>query len=303
MTQRTPSRHPRFHLPLAAAAIALASGATAAEVKPFDYQQVGATLSYSIDISGQAHSNSDSGNVWSKNAVNRHLQGTLHLAGQRTQMAKLENAQEQIARTARARQALAPDLPTIERIAEECGDDEACASARMMKLVGGMSAEKRAAVASASKGPAPKFSQHQRADWMLDGKTACSIQATSHASSSYRTAVVGEGISGEFATGSEERHGQGSSDCRHDPIPEGSAQWDGDTKLLDLKLPGLALVEQWKRDDGKSGSEMIEIPDVEFEQLHWSGKGPQSGQQVRHVTAAGVPATMTVRWTFTPDRS
>jgi hypothetical protein len=304
MTHSTLSRPSRFR-PLAAAlaaALALTGAATAAEVKPFDYQQVGATLSYSIDISGQSHQSNARGSVWSKNAVSRHLQGTLHLAGQQTQMAHLDNAQEQIARMAPAREALAADMPTIERIADECGDDEACMKTRMMKLVNGMSADTRAKLVSVTKGPAPKFSQHQRADWILDGKIACSIQATSQASSSYRAAAVGEGIT-EYVTGSEERHGQGHSDCRHDPIPEGSARWDGDTKLLDLKLPGLALVEQWKRGDGKSGSEKIEIPDLEFEQLHWSGKGPQSGQQVRHVTAGGVPATMTVRWTFTPNRS
>jgi hypothetical protein len=305
MTQRLPSFRPRLHRPLAAALVAagiLAAGSAGASDSPFDYQQVGATLAYSIEISGQAHSSSDRGSVWSKNQLSRHLQGTLHLAGQQTQMARLENAQEQIARTAPARQALAADMPTIQRIADECGDDDACLSARMMKLMGGMSADKRAAVVSATKGPAATFSQHRRADWAVDGKTACSIQATSRASSSYRAAAGGEGISG-YVTGSEERQGQGHSDCRHDPIPRGRAHWNGDTGLLDLELPGLALVEQWKRGDGKRGTEKIEIPDVELEQLHWSGTGPQSGQQVRHVTAAGVPATMTIRWTFTPNRS
>lgn len=313
MTRHTPLLHclPSIHAarPLAiaalAAAVCLAAGPVAAYVSPFDYQKVGATLTYSIEIIGQAHTSNTSGSQWSKADVTRHLEGTLHLAGQRSDMATLDNAQEQITRTARARQAMGVDVPAMQRMAEECGDDDACMSARMMALVNGMSSAKRAALVSATKGPAAKFSQHRRGDWMLDGKTACSIHATSRGASSYRSLDQGEGYA-EYVTGSEERHGQGHSDCRHDPYPRASAQWNGDTNLLDLTLPGLNLDERWKSADGKSGTRKIAIPDVDLEHLHWSGKGPQSGQQVRHISVAAgdasVPATMTVRWTLTPNR-
>lgn len=221
-------------------------------------------------------------------------------------MTAVDNPQELIAHTARARQAMADDLPTIQRIVEECGDDEACMNTRMMAYVNGMSSDKRAALASATGGPAAKLSRHAIGAWGVDGKTACSIHATSKGASSYRSLAQGEGYA-EYVTGAEQRHGQGSSDCRHDPYPAGSAKWDGDKNLLELRLPGLALTEQWKSADGKHGARKIVIPDIELEHLTWSGKGPQSGQQVRHVSVpagdASVPATMTIRWTFTPNRA
>lgn len=312
MMQTTPiSRRALFHgtHPLTAALatlIGLATAPAGAAVTPFDYQQAGATLTYNIEITGQAHTGKARDSVWSKDAVSRHLQGTLHLTGRRTLMAHLDNAREKLARVMPARRALAADMPAIERIAAACGDDDACMNARMTKLVSGMSADKRAALVDATKGPAAKLSQHRRGDWALDRKTACVIEATSHGNSSYRSMAVGEGVS-EYVSSSEQRQGHGSADCRHRPFPEASAHWDGDTKLLDLKLPGLTLVEQWTSGDGKHGSRKVDIPDIELEQLHWSGQGPQSGQQVRHISTVagehGLPATMTIRWTFTPNRS
>lgn len=273
---------------------------------PFEYQKAGATLSYSIDITAQAHSSKASGKEWSKADVNRHLQGTLHLAGTQMQVAHLDNAEAMMARAAPVQQALAADLPTIQRIADECDDDDACMNARMTALVSGMSSSKRQVLASAAKGPAPKTSQHDSGVWALDGNTSCSIEATSRGASSYRSLDVGEGYS-EYVTGSETSKGQSRDDCRHQPIPAARAQWDGDTKLLDLTLPGLTLSEQWASADGKSGSRQVAIDDVVLEHLHWSGKGPQTGQQVRHITASAgghsVPATMTIRWTFAPNRS
>lgn len=292
-----------------AAALGLASmGALAAgaDPVPFDYRNAGATLTYSIQISGQARDSKAGGDLWSKAEVSRSVEGTLHLAGRQEHMTAVDNPREMIARTARARQAMAADVPTLERIAEECGDDEACMNTRMMAFFGGMSSDKRAALASATAGPAAKFSRHAIGVWGVDGKTACSIRARSRGASSYRALAQGEGYA-EHVTGSEQRHGHASSDCRRNPYPDGRARWDGDRKLLELTLPGLALTEQWKSADGKHGARRIVIPDVELEHLHWSGKGPQSGRQVRHVSVpAGkdsVPATMIIHWTFSPDRA
>lgn len=289
-----------------AAVIGVAAGPAGAATSPFDYQKVGATVSYSIEITGQANTGNASDKEWSKADVTRHLQGTLHLAGQQTQVDHLDNAEAVMAHAAPAQQALAADMPTIQRISEECGDDDACMTTRMTTLVNGMSADKRQVLVSAANGPAAKTSRHESGVWTLDGHTSCSIQATSRGTSSYRIVDVGEGYA-ESLTGSETRQGQGHDDCRHDPLPEARAEWNGDTRLLDLTLPGLTLSEQWSSADGKSGSRQIAMPDVVLEHLHWSGKGPQTGQQVRHIsTGAGdhsVPATMTIRWTFAPNRS
>jgi hypothetical protein len=301
-----PRRHRGPYL-LAAltAALCLATGAAGAEESAFDYQTIGATLSYSIDISGEAHTG-QAGGQWSKASVTRHLQGTLHLPGQKEQAAQVDNLDEQIARTTRTRQAMGTDMASIQRIAEECGDDDDCISARMMAQVRGMSPDKRAAVVQAMQGPAAKFSHHHFGMWGLDGNTACTLKASSRGESSYRSLDQGEGYA-EYVTGSEQRQGQGSSDCRHEPVPRASAQWDGDAGTLDLDLPGLAFAEHWQAADGKSGSRQVRIPDVQLDHLRWSGRGPQSGEQVRHITTAAgddtLPATMTIRWTFTLDRA
>jgi hypothetical protein len=301
----SPSRRPG-RLLAAAVALAMATAAVGADVKPFDNQRIGATLTYTIEINGKAHTENARDTVWSKDDVQRKLQGTLHLRGERDTYAQLDNAQEQIDRLAPARQAMAPDMPAMEKIMEECGEDEACATARMTALVNRMSPERRNALASATRGPAAKFSQHAIGAWSLDGKLACLLQATSTGSSSYRTVDAGEGYV-EYFTGSEERHGESRNDCRHDPLPSASAQWHGDTGLLDISLPGLALDEQWKSGDGKTGSRKVVIPGIKLEHLHWSGKGPQSGQQTRKVTTGArdgsIPATMTIRWTFTPHQA
>lgn len=309
---RTPPPPPRLRhhrgvrlSTVSAAALALAAGAAGAEESAFDYQNIGATLSYSIDISGEAHT-SQAGGQWSKTSVTRHLQGTLHLAGQKEQAAQLDNVDEQIARTTRTRQAMGYDMASIQRIAEECGDDDDCIGARMMALTRGMSPTKRAAVVQAMQGPAAKFSHHHWGTWGLDGHTACTLKATSRGASSHRSLDQGEGYA-EYVSGSEQRQGQGSSDCRHEPVPRAGAKWDGDAGTLDLDLSGLVFAEHWQADDGKSGSRQVRIPDVKLDHLRWSGQGAQSGEQVRHITTAAgdgtLPATMTIRWTFTLDRA
>jgi len=275
-------------------------------VKPFDNQRSDATLTYTIEISGQTHRENARGSEWSKAEVHRSLHGTLHLRGERDTYAQLDNAQEQVDRLAPARQAMAPDMPAMQKIAEQCGDDEACATSRMMALVKGMSPERRKAIASVAHGPAARFSQHAAGAWVLDENAACVLEATSGGSSSYRAAAVGEGLV-EYTTGSEQRQGDAHSDCRHAPRPDAHAQWHGDTHLLDLTLPGLSLEEHWTSGDGKRGTRTITLPDITLEHLHWTGTGAQSGQQTRQVVApaghGSVPATMTIRWTFTPNRA
>lgn len=283
----------------------LASAAFGTDVTPFDYQASGATLTYTIRIDGQAQTGNASHGEWSRNEVHRQLHGTLHLHGQRETFATLDNPQEQIARTEGARQAMAGQMPAMEKIAEECGDDDSCVTTRMMALVNGLSPDARKALVATAHGPAAKLSEHARGDWTLDGKTACSLEASSRGGASYRSMSDTEGRGG-YATSSEDRQGHASTDCLHDPLPRALVEWHGDTQALDLTLPGLALTEQWRRSNGDIGTYETRIPDVTVEHLHWSGKGPQSGQQSRRVQAdAGgrpVPATMTIRWTFTPVR-
>lgn len=312
MTQHPPVHlyplpiHVPRHLAAAVAVIAgLTAGSAEAVDQPFDYRKVDATLTYRIEIVGQTHTGNANGSIWSKADVNRHLQATLHLTGQRTRTTTLDNPQEQIARTAPARQAMAADLPGIQRIAETCGGDDACINARMMKLVNGMSPYKRSALASVAHGPAPALSQHRKGIWTMDDSAACSMHASSNGASSYRSLDQGEGYATPVS-GAEERNGQASTDCLHDPRPEARAEWNGDTNRLGLTLPGLAFIEQWKSAAGKSGTREVTIPDVKLDHLRWSGQGVQRGQQVRHIsTVAGtttLPATMTIRWTFTPVR-
>lgn len=284
----------------------LATAAFAADVTPFDSHATRATLTYTIQIDGEAQTG-DAGHAgWSRSEVHRELHGTLHLHGQRETFGVLDNPQEQIARAEGARQAMAGDMPAMEKIAEECGDDDNCAATRLMALVNRLSPDQRKALVATAHGPAAKVSQHAHGDWTLDGRTACSLEASSRGATRFRSVSDTEGGGGSV-DGSEEGHGHANNDCLHGPYPNALASWDGDTQALDITLPGLTLTERWKRADGDTQTREVAIPDVRLDRLHWSGKGSQSGQQTRHVQAdaAGrpVPATMTIRWTFTPDRA
>ncbi|HET6806417.1 MAG TPA: hypothetical protein VFH59_13350 [Frateuria sp.] len=308
MTRPLPPTRPAAvrRLPAAALASLLATAALGADVTPFDYHASSATLTYTIQIDGQAQTGKPGHGEWSSREVHQQLHGTLRLHGQRKTFARLDNPQEQISRTEGARQAMAGQMPAMEKIAEECGDDDNCVSTRMMALVNGLSPDKRKALAATAHGPAARTSQHARGDWSLDGKTACSLEASSREAARYRSVSDTEGRGG-YVDGSEEGHGRASTDCLHDPYPHALAEWDGDTQALGLTLPGLTLTEQWKRSGGETETREVAIPEVRLDHLHWSGKGSKSGQQTRHVQAdAGggpVPATMTIRWTFTPGRA
>lgn len=303
---RLPRRH-RWRLAAALTlALGLAAGQAGADGTPFGIHAVGATLTYSIRITGQKNTGNARHSVWSKASVDRRLEATLHLTGQQDDLARVDNLEEQVARTARARQAMAADLPTMQKIADECSDDEACFTARMMNVMQGMSAQKREALRSATRGPAARISRHSLGHWNLDGKTRCSIHASTRGSYSFREADAGEGYV-EYVTGSKERHGQADEDCRHDPVPNAYAKWDGDTGRLELQLPGISVAEQWKDQDGKTGSYEVVIPDTTLDHLQWSGKGPKSGQETRKVSIrtgdGDLPGTLTLRWTFAPNRT
>src|SRR5690242_20864725 len=83
---------------LLAAASASALAAAAADLTPFDAQASVATLTYTIQIDGEARRGDPGHGEWSSSEVHRRLQGTLHLRGQRETFATVDNPQEQIAR-------------------------------------------------------------------------------------------------------------------------------------------------------------------------------------------------------------
>jgi hypothetical protein len=176
-----------------------------------------------------------------------------------------------------------------------------------MKVGASMSPAQREMVRTAKDRMAPKLTRHDFGQWALDiAQPRCSLHAITRGSSRSRSRAVGEGYSG-FVTGSEQRHGEERYDCstrkQFESMPTIGAQWKGDTRILELELPGLTVDEQSKTADGKTTTRRVTIGDIKLDDLHWAGKGPQSGQKTRQIMAGGIPATMTIHWTFTPGKA
>ncbi|NUR22654.1 hypothetical protein [Frateuria sp.] len=299
-----PPRHSRSIAAgfVAAIGLVLSPPGAAGDAPPYSSRGSHATLVYTIDIAGHTHKGNAKAGTYSDDTVHQRLDGTLHLAGTQGTVGRVENAQQLIDQTAPARQVMGP---AIEEAVNTCGDDEACMTAAITKMSADMKRNHPGMLDEARKTKA-QFSRHDIGGWALDPrKPRCSLHAVTQGSSRYRTIDAGEGYS-DYVTGSKERHGEGREDCTTKgmlDLPEARANWNGDTRMLKLMLPGLSVDEQTRDSDGKTDTAKVTIPDVTLDDLHWSGKGPQSGQQTRQVTAGGIPATMTIRWTFTPDRA
>ena len=299
-----PKRHGRFFLAGSAAALglALSSPGMADDVRPYDVRENPATLVYTIDIVGHAHKENAKAGTYADASVHRRLDGTVHLWGEQGHTSSVDNAQEIIRQGEPMRQAM---MPAIQQAVATCGEDEACMTAAMMKMSASMSPAQREMARTAKDRMAPKLTRHGLGHWALDPtKPKCSLHAVTQGSSRYRSMDVGEGYA-DYVTGSEQSHGEGRNDCKGsmDGLPDARADWNGDTRLLSLKLPGLTVDEQARDAAGKTSNRQVTIGDIQLDGLRWSGKGPQSGQQTRKVTAGDVPATMTIRWTFTPGKA
>ncbi|MBT2144574.1 MULTISPECIES: hypothetical protein [unclassified Rhodanobacter] len=276
---------------------------TAGDVSPYEVKDNYATLVYSIEITGHTHKENAKAGTYADATVHQRLDGSFHLKGEQGYGSSVDNAQEIIKQGEPLRQAM---MPAIQQAMATCGDDEDCMTAAMMKAGASMSPAQREMARTAKDRMAPKLTRHDLGHWALDPmKPRCSLHAVTQGSSRYRSLDVGEGYS-DYVTGSEQRRGQGHDDCTTgsiDDLPNVRAEWNGDTRILKLDLPGLSVDEQAKDADGKASTKQVTIRDIELDELHWSGKGPQSGQRTRKVTAGGIPATMTIRWTFTPDKA
>ncbi|WP_424681820.1 hypothetical protein [Frateuria sp. YIM B11624] len=297
-----PQRHGRFILAGLAAALglALSSPGTAGDAPSYDVREMPATLVYTIDIAGQTHKENAKAGTYADASVHQRLDGTVHLWGEQGHRSSVDNAQEIIKQGEPLRQAM---MPAIQQAMATCGEDEACMTAAMMKMSASMSPAQREMARTAKDRMAPKYTRHDLGRWAVDPtKARCSLHAVTQGSSRYRSMDVGEGYA-NYVTGSEQRHGEGRNDCKGSDLPDARAEWNGDTRLLSLKLPGLTVDEQARDASGKTSTGQVTIGDIELDDLHWSGKGPQSGQQTRKVTAGDVPATMTIRWTFTPGKA
>jgi hypothetical protein len=303
---RRPAARRAGHLVLAALAAALGtalpSPGTAGDAPPYSAKEDHATLTYSIDIAGHAHKGNAKSGTYSDALVHQHLDGTFHLKGEQGYGSTVDNAQQLIDQSAPARQAMEP---AIEKAMASCGEDEACMMAAMKRMATDMRRD-HPGMLDKVRGMKAKLTRHDFGRWALDPmKPRCSLHAVTQGSSRYRTLDVGEGYS-DYVNGSMERHGEGRDDCAAKGVlglPNASAEWDGDKRILTLDLPGLTVDEQARDANGKTSTRQVTIRDIELGDLHWSGKGPQSGQQTRQVEVDGVPATMTVRWTFTPGQA
>ncbi len=301
--------HPLARCLIVAAAIGATTGATAAGFGPFGKKHDNrATLTYTIEISGRTHQENPGHRVWSQAEVTRRLQGTLHLSRQQADTHP-ESTPGRVNGGQLARRALTGHTADLEQIALECRD-KACAAHHMVKLAARMAPDKRQVLGRVvhrlrDRIKARFVSQPDSGLWALDAATACSLTAVSTGASSRRQAAAGGAPA--YVTRSEQLHGQADTDCRHEPIPDARAEWNGAAGSLDITLPGMTLVERWDSSDGKRGTRKVTLPDVRLEHLRWSGKGPQSGTQTRRISttvgSTSLPATMTIRWTFEPGRA
>jgi hypothetical protein len=300
-----PQRHGRFIVATLAAALGLTLSAPgmAGDTPAYDVGENHATLVYTIDIAGHTHKENAKAGTYADATVHQRLDGTVHLTGRQGYGSTVDNAQEIIKQGEPLRQAM---MPAIQQAMATCGEDEACMTAAMMKVGASMSPAQRQMARTAKDRMAPKLTRHDMGQWTLDPiKPRCALHAVTQGSSRYRSLDVGEGYA-DYVTGSQERHGEGHEDCTRgsmEALPTAGADWNGDTRLLTLDLPGLTVDEQTKDADGKTSTGRVTIGDIKLEGLHWSGKGAQSGQQTRKVTAGDIPATMTIRWTFTPGQA
>jgi hypothetical protein len=299
-----PQRHGRLILAGLAAALGLvlAPPGMADDANPYDVRATPATLVYSIDIVGHTHKENAKAGTYADASVHQRLDGTVHLQGQQGHASSVDNAQQIIEQGEPLRQAM---MPAIQQAMATCGEDEACMTAAVMKMSASMSPSQREMARTAKDRMTPRFTRHGLGHWTLDpARPRCSLHAVTQGSSRYRSRDVGEGYA-DYVTGSEQRHGEGRNECAGAiaDMPDARAEWNGDTRLLKLRLPGLTVDEQARDADGKTQTRRVTIGDIELDGLHWSGKGPQSGQQTRKVTAGDVPATMTIRWTFTPGKA
>jgi hypothetical protein len=217
--------------------------------------------------------------------------------------ARVDNARQLIEQTAPARQLMGP---AIQQAMATCGEDEACMTAAVTKMAADMKRNHPGALEGATQAKA-RLSSHGLGGWGIDpANPRCSLHALTQGTVRFRTIDAGEGYS-DYVTGSQERRGEGRTDCATrkplDSLPDVHAKWNGDTRTLELHLPGLTVDERTTDADGNTDTARVTIPDISLDHLHWSGKGPQSGQQTRKVEAGGIPATMTVRWTFTPGKA
>lgn len=287
----------------AATGLALSPPGTAGDVAPYDLKENRATLVYSIDITGHDHQANAKAGTFRDTTVHQHLDGTVHMKGTQGTAARVDNARQLIEQTAPARQLMGP---AIQQAMATCGEDEACMTAAMMKMSADMKRNHPDVLEGATKAKA-RLSSHGIGGWGIDsGNPRCSLHALTQGALRYRTIDAGEGYS-DYVTGSQERRGEGRADCASrkalDSLPDVHARWNGDTRTLELQLPGLTVDERTTDSDGRTDTARVTIPDVSLDHLHWSGNGPQSGQQTRQVEAGGIPATMTVRWTFTPGKA
>lgn len=283
--------------------LALSPPGAAGDISPYDMKESPATLVYSIDIRGHAHQGNAKLGTFRDTTVQRHLDGTVHLKGTQGTVTGVDNAQQMIEQTAPARQLM---TPAIQQAMATCGEDEACMTAAIMKLSADMKHSHPGVLEGATKAKA-KLSNHGLGNWTINATDPrCSLHALTQGTTHFRTIDAGEGYGG-YVTGSQKRHGEGNRDCAAgmalDSVPRASAKWNGDTRMLELKLPGLIVDEQTTDADGTTDTAKVTIPDVSLDALPWTGKGPQSGQQTRQVEAGDVPATMTIRWTFTPGKA
>lgn len=306
LLRAAPRWHGRFVIAGLAAAIGLAISppGSAGDASPYEAGDNVATLVYSIEIDGRSHEENAKAGTYADATVHQRLDGHARLKGTLGHGSSVDNAQQVIRQAEPLRQAM---MPAIQQAMATCGEDEACMTAAMMKMSASMSPSQREMAKTAKARITPKLSRHDFGGWGLDPSSPqCSLRAVTQGSSRYRSLDVGEGYA-DYVTGSEKRHGEGHYDCaaRHDSPgqPRIVAQWKGDTGVLELDLPGLAVDEQATDAHGKTTTRRVVIDDIELDDLHWSGKGPQSGQRTRKVTVKDVPATLTVRWTFTPGKA
>lgn len=283
--------------------LALSPPGAAGDTPRYDMKESPATLVYSIDIRGHAHEGNAKIGTFRDTTVHRHLDGTVHLMGRQGTAARVDNAQQMIEQTAPARQLM---TPAIQQAMATCGEDEACMTAAAMKLSAEMKRSHPGVLESARKAKA-KLSSHGLGNWSINAsEPRCSLRALTQGTTHFRTIDAGEGYS-DYVTGSQKRHGEKSQDCAVgmalDSVPRASATWNGDTRMLELKLPGLTVDEKTTDADGNTDTAKVTIPGVSLDDLPWSGKGPQSGQRTRQVEAGDIPATMTIRWTFTPGKA
>ncbi|MBP1472670.1 hypothetical protein J7I44_00025 [Frateuria sp. MAH-13] len=283
--------------------LALSPAGAAGDIPPYDMKENPATLVYSIDIRGHAREANARMGTFRDTTVHRHLDGTVQLKGTQGTVAGVDNARQMIEQTAPARQIMGP---AIQQAMATCGEDEACMTAAVMKLSADMKHNHPGVLEGATKAK-DRLSHHGLGNWTIDAADPrCSLHALTQGTTHFRTIDAGEGYGG-YVDGSQKRHGTETRDCANgmaaDSVPRASAEWNGDTRTLQLQLPGLTVDEQTTDSDGNTDTAKVTIPDVSLDDLRWTGKGPQSGQQIRQVEAGDVPATMTIRWTFTPGKA